>query len=238
MSPITLDIDGMDVQGAIRAGSETCHYLTELTITLHGQRPDESEFDIYGKSSTTVPTYKGISVNGGILSIHGKRYHPTWTRLSESVASGQTYLLVQEEVNWEVGQEIVLTTTAIHDSRYWHQNEVLTIASIEANPVSGVGTAIHFTSPLEYDHIANNSYQAEVGLLTRNIKIQGSAIDSDPTDTDDCAATGNNNAGSNYAVCPNRYKVSRSLFIVCVWWLLHFLSNTNTNPLSLLSLYL
>ena len=216
VSPITLDVGGMDVQGAIRAGSETCHYLTELTITLHGQRPDESEFDIYGKSATTVPTYKGISVNGGVLSVHGKRYHPTWTRLSESVAAGQTYLLVQEEVNWEAGQEIVLTTTAIHDSRYWHQNEVLTVSSIETNPVSGVGAAIRFTTPLEYDHIGNNMYQAEVGLLTRNIKIQGSANDSDPTDTDDCVATGNSNAGSNYAVCPNRYMVCTQKFVLCV----------------------
>ena len=101
----------MDGQGAIRAGSGTCPYLTDLTITLHGSRP--TDFNIYGLSSTATPTYKGISVNGGILDIHGKRHYPTWTRLAESIAIGQTYLLVQEDVNWEVGQEIVLSECAM-----------------------------------------------------------------------------------------------------------------------------
>ena len=171
-SPIALDLTGMDIQGAIRAGSETCRYLTELTITLYGTRPND--LNIQGQSSTATPTYKGISVNGdgGILSMHGKRYYPTWTRLAETVPAGQDYLLVQEEVNWEIGQEIVLTTTAIHDSRAWHQNEVLTILSIVSNPAQGVGSAIHFTTPTAHAHIANNGFQAEVGLLSRNIKIR------------------------------------------------------------------
>ena len=208
-NPITLDIAGMDVQGAIRAGSGTCPYLTDLTITLHGSRP--TDFNIYGLSSTATPTYKGISVNGGILSMHGKRYFPTWTRLAESVAIGQTYLLVQEDVNWEVGQQIVVTTTALHDSRSWHQNEVLTISSIDHLPdlvgIGPVGAAVHFTNtPTAYAHIANNGYQAEVGLLTRNIKIQGAADDSEPTDTDSCDATGAYHHGSSEAVCPNTYK--------------------------------
>ena len=88
---ITLDAAGMDVQGALRAGSETCVYDSELTITLRGSRP--TDLDIYGKSPTATPTYKGISVNGGIISMHGKRHFPTWSRLAESVPIGQNYLL-------------------------------------------------------------------------------------------------------------------------------------------------
>lgn len=202
-SPITLDVAGMDVQGALRAGSETCRYSTELIITLHGSRP--TDLNIYGQSSTAVPTYKGISVNGGIISMHGKQYYPTWTRLAKSVSAGQSYLLVQEQVNWEAGQEIVLTTTAIHDSREWHKNEVLTIDYIINSPVSGVGSAIHFTTPAAHEHIANNGYQAEVGLLTRNIRVQGAEDDSDPTDTAG-SCTDRNHFGSNLAPCPNKYK--------------------------------
>ena len=91
---IAFDISGMDVQGALRAGSETCRYLTDLTITLHGSRPND--LNIYGKSPTATTTYKGISVNGGTISIHGKRYYPTWTRLAQTAPAGQKYLLVQE----------------------------------------------------------------------------------------------------------------------------------------------
>ena len=205
VSPITLDVAGMDVQGNLQAGSEACRYSTELTITLHGSRPND--LNMYGVSSTAVPTYKGISVNGGIISLHGKKHYPTWSRLAESVSVGQSYLLVQEPVNWEIGQQIILTTTAIHDSRDgMNQNEVFTISSIVNNPVSGVGAAIHFTSPASHAHIANNGYQAEVGLLSRNIKIQGAADDSDPTDPDTGSCTGQWRYGTNFAPCPNKYK--------------------------------
>ena len=139
------------------------------------------------------------------MSIHGKRYYPTWTRLAETVEAGQDYLLVQEEVNWQIGQEITLTTTAVHDSREWHQNEVRTISSIVPNPTPGVGAAIHLTQPTNYKHVANGGYQAEVGLLSRQIVIQGSDIDSVPTDTDNCAATGQYHSGTNMALCPNQY---------------------------------
>jgi len=210
-SPITLDVSGMNVQGALRAGSETCRYSTELIITLHGSRP--IDLNIQGQSNTAVPTYKGISINGGIISLHGKRYYPTWTRLAESVQAGQSYLLVQEQVNWEPGQEIVLTTTAIHDSREWHKNEVMTIDYIVNSPVPGVGSAIHFTAPAAHDHIANGSYQGEVGLLSRNIKVQGSSDDSDPTDAAG-SCTDRNHFGSNLAPCPNKYKTVRAARLI------------------------
>ena len=198
---ITLDAAGMDVQGALRAGSETCVYDTELTITLHGSRP--TDLDIYGKSPTATPSYKGISVNGGIISMHGKRHFPTWSRLAESVRIGQNYLLLQEQVNWEAGQEVLLTTTAVHDSRDWHRNEVMTIDYVVDNPIPGVvGSAVHFTSSATYAHIANNGYQAEVGLLSRNIKIQGAADDSEPTDPDTGSCTGNGHFGVNFKPCP------------------------------------
>ena len=87
-------------------------------------------------------------------------------------------------MNWESGQEIVLTTTALRDSRDWHQNEVFTIQNVQHHNLhyNAVKTIVTLTSPVEYNHIARLEYQAEVGLLTRTIKIQGSEYDSEPTD--------------------------------------------------------
>jgi len=214
--PITLDIAGMEVLGALRAGSLICQYSSDLTITLHGSRPND--LNTFGVSSIAVPTYKGIDVNGGVISLHGKAMFPTWSRLAESVPIGQSYLLVQEEVNWEVGQEIVLTTTAIHDSREWHQNEVLTISSIVTSPVPGVGSAVHFSPATQYAHISNNSYQAEVGLLTRNIKIQGASDDSDPTDpaTGDCINP-QPHLGYRNGPCPYTYTTGFGGPHYCSW---------------------
>jgi len=174
---INLDLDGMDVQGSLIAGSETCRIETPVTITLHGSRPADAV------SNPRPPTYKGVSVEGEI-SLHGQRYYRTWTRLAKTVEIGEDVIVLQHEVNWEPGQEIVLVTSAVKDSREWHQNEVLTISSVVVSPVGGVGAAVFLDSPVSHRHTANGHYQAEVGLLSRTIKVQGASSDSEPTDPD------------------------------------------------------
>ena len=47
----------------------------------------------------------------------------------------------------------------------------------------------HGRSPVQQLHIANSNYQAEVGLLSRFITIQG-AMDSQPSDPDPGDCTG------------------------------------------------
>jgi len=195
---ITLDTRGMDVIGKLTAGSETCRLETPVTITLYGSRP--------ANAVTVIPekTYKGISVSGSI-SLHGKRYFRTWTRLAKSVAVGDRVMMVQNQVNWEPGQKIILVTTAMKDSREWHQNEVLTVRGVVANPATGVGAAVYVNETIKYIHVANSGYQAEVGLLTRTIKIQGSATDSEPTDPDplNCTLTDRTVYNDKARPCPN-----------------------------------
>ena len=186
---IELNATGILVNGDLIAGSETCRLETPITITLHGRRP--------GDAVRNVPPehVKGISVDGGTLSLHGKRYYRTWTRLAQTAEVGDWFLVLQDAVNWESGQEIVLVTTTMKDSREWHQNEVLQIARVvNTSPDLAVGVpkegaplgsvTVQVTTPVRYRHAAIDNYQAEVGLLTRTIKIQGAADDSEPTDPD------------------------------------------------------
>lgn len=72
---ITLDVEGIEVQGALIAGSETCRFDESLTITLHGERPE----GITQLVNEKPRVYKGISVTGRI-ELHGKRFYRTWTR--------------------------------------------------------------------------------------------------------------------------------------------------------------
>jgi len=200
---ISIDANGIDVQGSLIAGSETCRIQSQITITLHGSRPDTSQPFLY----------KGIAVTG-TLSLHGKRFYRTWTRLAKRAHTGENFLYLQDEVNWEPGQELVLVTTALRDSRDWHENEVLVIDRIEtANlPSSEVKSVVYLTSTIQYDHIARPEYQTEVGLLTRTIKVQGSATDSQPTDTSpsSCQLYDHNGSarsvfGYDQVTCPNTY---------------------------------
>jgi G8 domain len=172
---IELRTTGIEVLGQLTVGSETCRIETRVTITLLGSRPANAV------ASPPSPAIKGIVVDG-VLSLHGKRYYQTWSRLEETVVPGDTSLSLGRPVNWEPGQQIVLVTSAMHDARGHHQNEVLTVASVSDSGWGG--STVEVTEPVQYRHTANQYYQVEVGLLTRTILIQGSATDSEPTDLD------------------------------------------------------
>jgi G8 domain len=178
-SGITFAARGFNVLGELIAGSETCMISTPITITLHGLRPVDAV------KNPPPTTYKGIVVSGGTLSLHGARFYHTWTRLAKTVNPGDNILLLQEPVNWRAGQQIVVVTSAMKDSRDFNKNEVLTIKSVIGDATQyGVGAIVYLTSAAVYQHIANNYYQVEVGLLTRFIKVQGGADDSEPVDKD------------------------------------------------------
>jgi hypothetical protein len=176
---ITIDAHGFHVQGKLTAGSESCRLEVPLTITLHGRRPSDASV------TAPAPSHKGINVEGGVLNLHGKRYFRTWTRLAVTAEPGDAVIVLQDAVNWQVGQEIVLVTTAMKDSREYNQNEVHTIDYIFADDPQ----AIQLKARVKYHHAANSYYQAEVGLLTRTIKIQGAADDSEPSSVDPLTCT-------------------------------------------------
>jgi len=194
---INIDVTGFEVTGALVAGSQTCRLETPITITLHGTRPNDVV--INPKS----PSFKGISVTG-VLNLHGKRYYRTWTRLAKTASPGDDFLLVQHPVNWEQGQELVLVTTAVKDSRDWHQNEKLTVAAVSTGTEEGLPTVVYLTSPVQEVHVANSGYQAEVGLLSRMITVEGAFNDSEPTDPDSGDCTGEWIFGDNGRPCEDR----------------------------------
>ena len=71
--------------------------------------------------------------------------------------------------DWEAGQQLLLTTTALKDARDWHRNEVRTIAQVDVYPRSslpaGVGSAIRLSAAVSFAHAAGDAYQGEVGLV-------------------------------------------------------------------------
>ncbi|KAJ3282588.1 Fibrocystin-L [Rhizoclosmatium sp. JEL0117] len=168
---ITLQTTGILVDGgAIWMGSETCRLKNYITVVLHGKKP-------VGVSLNNVPepSLKGIAViNGGTLDVHGMVYAPAWTRLAATSRKGDKQILIQDIVNWEVGQTIIITTTATKDSRDFNQNDIAVIEDIEAAQNIGATTSlVTIKEPLLYDHYGGPEYQAEVGLLSRRIVVKG-----------------------------------------------------------------
>lgn len=173
-APISFNAKAFIVAGSLLLGSETCRLRSNISITLHGAR---SEYSLPGPHWT-----KGIAVSGTI-DVHGAQYFPTWTRLAMTAKPGDTWIFIQDIVNWQPGQKIVITTTELKDARDFNRNEERVIRAVKRVQSQSSISAVQLDTALSYQHFAGKEYQAEVALLSRNIVIQGDAQNSPPTDT-------------------------------------------------------
>jgi len=225
-SAITLQTLGIDVDGALLAGSQTCRITGGIEITLHGEIDNGavgfSERHLADAAGSNM-ALKGIVVNdvpGARWDFHGKLYHPTWTRLAAPVPGSlastlnipnarDSMLFLQDCVNWPQGGKIVVTTSHAKDTRGYNFNEEAIIAAgadaVQCVSVNGETFGlVHLASPLQhYHHAGEREYQCEVGLLSRNILIQGNEK-SPPTDVYplECEYSGN---GWDMVPCENTF---------------------------------
>eukprot|EP01125_Pyxidicula_operculata_P011859 TRINITY_DN387_c1_g1_i6.p1 TRINITY_DN387_c1_g1~~TRINITY_DN387_c1_g1_i6.p1 ORF type:complete len:1531 (+),score=219.74 TRINITY_DN387_c1_g1_i6:402-4994(+) len=166
-SPMTLKVRNIIVYGSLHMGSETCRLYSPITINFFGAGNPTTDEIAPNFGSKGI----GVAVNGTI-DIHGKQYHPTWTRLAVKAVADQKMIYLQDPVNWENDQQIVITTSDFYDlNDATSKNEVRTIVGITNNRI------IELDTPLVYDHYAGPEYQSEVGLLSRRIKIFGNPVD-------------------------------------------------------------
>ncbi|KAJ0054901.1 hypothetical protein NL108_007111 [Boleophthalmus pectinirostris] len=153
--------------GALQIGTEEQPFQHKATITLHGNLRSP-EIPVYGA--------KTLGVREGTLDMHGIPVPVPWTRLAETANSGSTELKLMDAVTWKKDDEIVIATTGHRHSQ--NENEVRIIASVSED-----GRTLTLTQPLDYTHIGvqvtlpdGTTFEgrAEVGLLTRNIRVRGS----------------------------------------------------------------
>lgn len=174
-------------------GTPTCRFRSQATLTFHGTRGDGHD--------------KGLLI-AGTADMHGELYTPSWTRLAATAMAGDSTVVLQHCINWRVGAQVVLSTTSTKDSRDYTHNEVVNIDAVECLQVDNVDGGITlgrltFSPALNHSHYAaRHEYAAEVGLLSRNIRIQGAAADSEPTDTTPVSCS--NTLYDSYP-CPNSF---------------------------------
>ena len=143
--------------GELEIGTADDPHTRNATITLTDNVPDE-DLNTMGD--------RGIMLMNGTLTLHGDREN-AWTKLAQTAEAGSAEITVLDASGWRVGDAIVLASTDF-DPR---QAERRTIAAIAGNSVT-------LDQPLEYMHFGEITFgvdeRGEVGLLTRNIKIQAS----------------------------------------------------------------
>ena len=148
----------------LEIGTERHPYQNKLTITMHGKKYDPA-MPIFGK--------KSIGVSYGVLDIHGKP-KMSWTDLDTTVQPGDNELTVVEVVDWEIGDELMITSTD-YDMNH---AEFMRITDITSD---GKKSTVTLDRAFRHKHYAGSenygddtlTMRAEVCLMSRNVIYRG-----------------------------------------------------------------
>ncbi|EFA86780.1 hypothetical protein PPL_00585 [Heterostelium album PN500] len=162
---MTINFRDIYVQGKLIMGTTQCRYNARINLIFSGAKTLQDNIAPFLGT-------KGIGVaQNAFISMHGKQYHNTWTKLATTAYTGDRVVYLLDNVNWEVGQQVFITTSYMLDDPSYNLNEILTIEAIQ-------GKRVQFTQPVQYLHYGGQEYQSEIGLLSRRIKLSGSQADS------------------------------------------------------------
>ena len=168
---LALTCDSLVVTGPtalFEVGTEAARFQHAFTLTFKG---------LAGEADPMMGAKVLGSMNGGSIHVHGPD-RVDWTQLNATAAKNATSITLADPVDWLPGEEIVIASTDFDA----HQAEKRTIATVSPD-----GRTVTFATPLLWMHFgtvqtySNNTRsftldeRAEVGLLSRRVKIQGDA---------------------------------------------------------------
>ena len=160
---LELTTEWIMVHGELEIGTEAKPHTHQATITLTDNFKDEDFGGLGGNDRSD----RGIMLMGGTLNLHGTEKN-SWTKLAQTAAAGSNTIQVLTPGDWKKGQTIVLASTDFDP----HQAEERTIAAISGNTIT-------LDKKLDYMHFGKITFdvdeRGEVGMLSRNIKLQASA---------------------------------------------------------------
>ncbi|EAY31898.1 G8 domain-containing protein [Microscilla marina] len=155
--------------GALLVGSKEAPYIAQGSITLTGAG---------GANPGSGMGYKVIgAMSGGTVELHGQP-KKSWTQLRTTAYAGRNYIEVEATTGWKVGDRIVIASTDFD----MDNAEERTITQINGSRVY-LSTRLnhkHFGQKQTYQRVINRQThrwildeRAEVGMLSRNLVIQG-----------------------------------------------------------------
>jgi hypothetical protein len=160
----------------LHAGTEHNRFAGQFTLTLKGDKIETYQ----PVGHTQSMGARGlIALMGGTISLHGQN-RLEWTSLGASAVNGATSITMAEPVDWQAGEFIVIASSRTN----WNEAE-----KREIEQVSSDKRTIVLKTALAFPHAGvirpytrakdgkqwSADLRAEVGLLSRNIVIQGAA---------------------------------------------------------------
>ena len=143
--------------GELEIGTEGSPHTSNATITLTDTVKGEQLMGLGDR---------GIMLSGGTLNLHGSITN-SWSKLAQTAEKGASVIKVLNAEQWKVGDQIVLASTDFNP----RQAETRRITAISGNTIT-------LDEPLRYMHFGEITFgvdeRGEVGLLSRNIKVNAS----------------------------------------------------------------
>jgi hypothetical protein len=163
----TLTVEIVLVQGGkFECGTQDAPHNHTFTLLLSGDHLTEDQ---------PLPDGPNLGAKAlgifGFADFHGQDVGVSWTKLAATSAAGSDTLELSEPTTWTAGSEVLISATGYE----LHETERRTIASVS-------GTTITLTEALEFEHLGSEAtlsdgtkfqMRAEVGILTRNVRIVG-----------------------------------------------------------------
>uniref|UniRef100_A0A3P9KTK4 Polycystic kidney and hepatic disease 1 (autosomal recessive)-like 1 n=1 Tax=Oryzias latipes TaxID=8090 RepID=A0A3P9KTK4_ORYLA len=169
-SSVVIDAVYISIQGGkMIAGLQDQPFRGQLLFRLRGNHRTPDWLLPNGPN-------QGSKVLGvfGVLELYGLPHSVYHTKLAATADAGSSTLNLAKSVDWQVGDEIVISTTSYNTS----ETEKRQLTAVSAD-----GRTLTLNQPLAHTHIGEThlvpgtslSYTmaADVGLLTRNIRIIG-----------------------------------------------------------------
>jgi hypothetical protein len=172
--------------GNFLIGKESNPYAMQGTLTLHGH---------WHSMKLPLCGAKTVFQTDGNIEMHGIPVAVTWTDLASTVQSGGRVIHVRDAVDWKPGSMIVVAASdAVVAECRLDRRDRCQVEERYVQSVDPSGLFITLDRPLVYRHVgeeydahlshkgcdtqphlcAKTQVRAEVGLLSRNIKVKGS----------------------------------------------------------------
>lgn len=150
-------------QGLLQIGTEAAPYSKKATITLTATDTNEN---VMGMGTKFLGT-----MMGGRIEMQGLPVR-SWSKLAADAAVGARQITLSDVTGWRAGDRIVIATSSPNMNHY----DVVDIQSVNGN-------TLNLVQALKYRHFGTVhqvgdvrvDVRAEVGLLSRNIVVQGDA---------------------------------------------------------------
>jgi hypothetical protein len=112
---------------------------------------------------------------GGRMDFHGAPMHHTWLKLGATAKKGNDTVKCAEVVtDWRPGDNVIVTATQLEPDGTRHRPGARNrLACTEERIIRTVdGAKIVLDKPLEFDHMGEGEYRAEIADLSRNVVVE------------------------------------------------------------------